>query len=207
MKQHKLALGALLIFMALPALAAPVTYVFGDHPDAALFSNHDPYGVRVDSAPGAPTFSVGTNLSGLGGPVTLTWDPADLAAGASISGTVERNGDGTFWTTTYTLSGLAAAGSGGFTATGGIGSLDEIGGALRSIAMSGEANTAGFVFEFDNDGWRLPTSDGWVGRGWLLPEGSTDDWLVTATIVPVPAAVWLFGSALGLLGWMRRRAT
>jgi hypothetical protein len=25
--------------------------------------------------------------------------------------------------------------------------------------------------------------------------------------VPVPAAVWLFGSALGLLGWARRRAT
>ena len=26
------------------------------------------------------------------------------------------------------------------------------------------------------------------------------------TLVPVPAAVWLFGSALGLLGWVRRRA-
>lgn len=25
------------------------------------------------------------------------------------------------------------------------------------------------------------------------------------TVVPIPAAVWLFGSALGLLGWMRRR--
>jgi len=25
--------------------------------------------------------------------------------------------------------------------------------------------------------------------------------------VPVPAAVWLFGSAIGLLGWMRRKAT
>jgi hypothetical protein len=24
-------------------------------------------------------------------------------------------------------------------------------------------------------------------------------------MVPVPAAVWLFGSALGLLGWLRRR--
>jgi hypothetical protein len=27
-----------------------------------------------------------------------------------------------------------------------------------------------------------------------------------SAIVPVPAAVWLFGSALGLLGWVRRRA-
>lgn len=27
------------------------------------------------------------------------------------------------------------------------------------------------------------------------------------SIVPVPAAVWLFGSALGLLGWLRRSTT
>jgi len=30
--------------------------------------------------------------------------------------------------------------------------------------------------------------------------------VATTEVVPVPAAVWLFGSALGLLGWMRRRA-
>ena len=28
----------------------------------------------------------------------------------------------------------------------------------------------------------------------------------SATVVPVPAAVWLMGSALGLLGWVRRKA-
>jgi hypothetical protein len=27
----------------------------------------------------------------------------------------------------------------------------------------------------------------------------------SAVVVPIPTAVWLFGSALGLLGWMRRR--
>jgi len=30
--------------------------------------------------------------------------------------------------------------------------------------------------------------------------------LTTISAIPVPAAAWLFGSALGLLGWVRRRA-
>jgi len=30
---------------------------------------------------------------------------------------------------------------------------------------------------------------------------------LTIQVVPIPAAAWLFGSALGLLGWVRRRAT
>lgn len=39
---------------------------------------------------------------------------------------------------------------------------------------------------------------------WVLDNGDTIT-LNTAAVVPVPAAVWLFGSGLGLLGWLRRR--
>ena len=38
----------------------------------------------------------------------------------------------------------------------------------------------------------------------LLADTSAD--LVWVTTVPVPPALWLFGSALGLLGWLKRRA-
>ena len=38
-----------------------------------------------------------------------------------------------------------------------------------------------------------------------IPNGQTLIGTVSANTVPIPAAVWLFGSALGLLGWMRRK--
>jgi len=34
-----------------------------------------------------------------------------------------------------------------------------------------------------------------------------DNVSIDTQLVPVPAAVWLFGSALGMLGWMRRKAS
>ncbi|MFW2403340.1 MAG: hypothetical protein ACN4GT_01155 [Gammaproteobacteria bacterium] len=37
-----------------------------------------------------------------------------------------------------------------------------------------------------------------------LADGTAGHFLVR-TAIPVPAAVWLFGSALGLLGWVRRK--
>lgn len=42
--------------------------------------------------------------------------------------------------------------------------------------------------------------------GWALGDGYTvmDDFTFQASAVPVPAAVWLFGGALGALGWIRR---
>jgi hypothetical protein len=35
---------------------------------------------------------------------------------------------------------------------------------------------------------------------------NTLQWLATGTVIPIPAAVWLFASALAALGWARRRA-
>ncbi len=39
---------------------------------------------------------------------------------------------------------------------------------------------------------------------YLIASGA-GGYVFTFTVVPVPAAVWLFGSALGLLGWLRRK--
>jgi hypothetical protein len=38
-----------------------------------------------------------------------------------------------------------------------------------------------------------------------LDLSGTDVLTATVAAVPIPAAVWLFGSGLGLLGWFRKR--
>jgi len=46
----------------------------------------------------------------------------------------------------------------------------------------------------------VATTDAFGETAWIQKKIT-----VVASAVPVPAAVWLFGSALGLLGWARRR--
>jgi len=41
----------------------------------------------------------------------------------------------------------------------------------------------------------------------LLASATASITSLTATMIPLPAAVWLFGSALGLLGWIRHKRT
>jgi len=67
------------------------------------------------------------------------------------------------------------------------------------------------VFNEQMNPWWIDPED------WVRPQGilvletggaySGTTWVFEATPVPVPAAAWLFGSALGLVGWLRRHQT
>ncbi len=60
-------------------------------------------------------------------------------------------------------------------------------------ATFGDVNDNYVVDEFAQTGF---VTNGWNGGGF-------GGWVSTA-VVPVPGAFWLFGSALGMLGWLRR---
>lgn len=54
----------------------------------------------------------------------------------------------------------------------------------------------------------LPSALGSIGLGSPIPTSSGSIIAIPVLeVVPVPAAVWLFGSALGVMGWMRRKAS
>jgi hypothetical protein len=62
-------------------------------------------------------------------------------------------------------------------------------------------NTAGALgFNLRDGGLESVSGKGSSRYAWAVHDGNVG-------VVPVPAAVWLFGSALGLLAWIRRKAT
>ncbi len=189
--------------MAPAALAGtifPGQYQLLDHPDGQL--TPPPYGLRVDSL--GYTFSVETG----GANIVLDWDGG---ATASITGTLWNNQLSEMWTVDYQLTGVVAAPANlGFSATAGSGLLTSP--LLVDTVLTGEpAGGTGPVFEFLADGHRLGghpafgDADTPVGRGWILPVGSTDDWLVRATLVPEPGTALLLGLGLAGLAGTRRR--
>jgi hypothetical protein len=79
------------------------------------------------------------------------------------------------------------------------------------LAAGGTVST---TYEFTLDTWGTVTfDDSWSGLTSISVgainnpsfDSAIDNIIVSA--VPIPAAVWLFGSGLGLLGWFRRRQT
>lgn len=67
-----------------------------------------------------------------------------------------------------------------------------VGDTVNSYAI-GDADESGLFFAAHVAGYDDGTS------------GNTSGKFAGATLVPVPAAVWLFGSAMGLLGWVGRK--
>jgi hypothetical protein len=70
---------------------------------------------------------------------------------------------------------------------------DPVATVLLSIHGSG-SRPLGYVTQSFRGDW-----------GTLGSAGSEDDFDISP--IPIPSAVWLFGSALGLMGWMRRKVS
>lgn len=84
--------------------------------------------------------------------------------------------------------------------------VTETNGAMNTSGLLSAGNAGSFFVE----GFLAATSDVGIQSVTISTNNSGDffevDHLQVATsIVPVPAAVWLFGSALAGLGWMRRK--
>ncbi len=211
MKTIRICLAAMLVAFSAATFASSMSFTIGNHGDGAIYDGStNPYGLRLDDT--GQTFTVGDNLPGAftGASLMLSFDPANLAAGAVLSGTIIDNATGSSWGVSYTMSDLSAASNGGFIAQMGSGMLTEQSGS-GSFAFTGKSNGTG-AFIFDNDGHRLDGDPGigWVGRGWVEGSGHSNDFLITATPemapVPLPGAIWMMGAGLlGLFGVTRRK--
>ena len=142
----------------------------------------------------------------------LSWNGLEGISGeASITGTLYHSELGLV-NVSHIFTGISAV-SEGFEATGGDLVLTyaegiNIGNVI--IDTDSRQNGDGIGFTALGDSHRCAGHSGcgpFVARGWLEPDGSTDDWLVQLQPVPVPAAFPLFASAmLALFGLRRKKA-
>lgn len=87
-------------------------------------------------------------------------------------------------------------------------------GTAASLTIGGDDTFAGGVRTIAAYDYGLTSVTGtglgggdFIVLGTGIPLGTLGAAEMTFQVVPVPAAVWLFGSALGLLGWARRKTS
>lgn len=195
--------------VVLPSVSASAfsSYVLSDHPNRGK-QNQD-YGARLDA------ISMFFSFSLPGARTVLSFDDSS----ASMTGTMVRDSDNMVFDLTYTFGGVEAYGPDGFKATDGSGTLVKEDGSETIYLGYKQGNSGvenGFAFLFGSDGHRLSDPDGYAGRGWLtvgfapdnMSDAGTNDFLFTASPVPLPAPVLMLGAALLGIGaaGMRRNA-
>jgi len=216
------------------ALAAPTvvqSFDLFDHPSGAV--SPQAYGLRFD------TFPDGSGDD----PATFSFEDANTGASNVRLDVIEDNGvtslqiTGTIWGnsanngTDYGVFDLSViyndvtvvADGWVFTAEETVGTITETAGTTAAGQLDGDSFTfmsksnGSFSFALRDDGHRLSTSDGWVGRGWNDPNpdsfaNNTYDFLFTATPgggfpppIPLPTASAMGLAGLGLISVRRRR--
>jgi hypothetical protein len=98
--------------------------------------------------------------------------------------------------------------------------VDAFGALFGFTEISGEKDSLGLYIDEDGFVRAMGTAIGILDESLILGLDFTGDYsdqyestadtlygtyLVQSSVVPVPAAAWLFGSALGFLGWIKRR--
>lgn len=176
-----------------------------DAPESSMFMSYDGAEIRIFGS------ALGGQDAGAAGYVGGTVDVWDLdfsySVGLSQPGTDGGLADVFVFADNQNFGTLIGTG----TLTSSLGSFEledqSVNGLPSALAFQlGDENGAGHRGFAGISGW------GWLNHGTDCIAGDCThiydgDWLFTATIVPVPPAVFLFGSALGLLGWVRRRTT
>lgn len=170
--------------------------------------------------PGGDDFTSETGADSNGSSADiLYWDPASMSnigiatwEDEFVPGVVFTGGGNRTVGTVASIGTTATQSSTGYSCVDSNLGTGGVGGACASLSsLEGRGDFENILLKIQTDGAGGITGvegflvqeslSGRNGRTWVAWTFNVD------TVVPVPAAAWLFGSALGLLGWARRRAS
>jgi hypothetical protein len=200
MKKYLLSMAAILLLSPI-AQAAPVNYTL----ESVTYGNPFAGTAPVTSCTGCGSATAVED----GGAITLTGIAWDYGPAAGNQYSISFDG------TTTLAAGTSLLKTGTPTCTAISGALCDPASVLSGIAGN-------FYTGFGNDNSTACSNDRCrvdvslvsgdlvivfeTGMSESLVSSRSNVYTMTFAAVPIPAAVWLFGSALGGLGWMRRRA-